>query len=360
SIIVSNSTMMTTTDANGRFALSRIPDGSSLIFTYKGYKTYILPPLISSNMTLRIKLVKDPDYKEEPAIRRPQQPEPLVVIDGVITDKRMQDAYKELGYNFGLSKVLIPKEAVDKYGDKGANGVVEITTRKKALEMGLNPPMRRLAPADYPTFEGKDRMKFNEWVTEQVKYPAEAKEKKAEGYVTVNFTINLDGTLTDIRSLTSVDPSLANEVINVVKSSPKWDPPRNPEIKEPFTSGVTIGFKLPDKIIDQMPFVVVEEMPLYPGGEGELLRFIQNNLKYPEEAKAQKIEGKVIIRFVVNTEGKTEGISVIKGVHPLLDAEAIRIVSILPAFKPGMQGGKPVPVWYMVPVNFILPDTEKP
>jgi TonB family protein len=107
-----------------------------------------------------------------------------------------------------------------------------------------------------------------------------------------------------------------------------------------------------------MPFVIVEEMPLYPGGEGELLKFIQDNLKYPEEAKEQKIEGKVIIRFVVNTEGKTEGISVLKGIHPLLDAEAIRVVSLLSGWKPGMQGGKPVPVWYMVPVNFVLPATE--
>jgi TonB family protein len=201
-------------------------------------------------------------------------------------------------------------------------------------------------------------MQFTEWVISHLKYPAEARDKKAEGYVTVNFTINPDGTLTDIRSGTSVDPSLVNEVINVVKSSPKWDPPRNPEIKDPFTSSVTVGFKLPDKIIDQMPFVVVEEMPLYPGGEGDLLKVIQDNLKYPEEAKEQKIEGKVIIRFVVNTEGKTEGISVIKGIHPLLDAEAIRVVSLLSGWKPGMQGGKPVPVWYMVPVNFVLPATE--
>ena len=77
-------------------------------------------------------------------------------------------------------------------------------------------------------------------------------------------------------------------------------------------------FKLPDQILNEAPFVVVEQMPLYPGGDVELLNFIKNNTKYPEEAKAEKIEGRVIIRFIVSTEGNAEGISVLKGVHPFL------------------------------------------
>ena len=141
----------------------------------------------------------------------------------------------------------------------------------------------------------------------------------------------------------------------MIKAAPKWDPPKNPAVDMPFSSSVNIGFKLPDQIVKEEPFVVVEEMPMYPGGEGELLKFIAENTKYPEAAKAEKIQGKVIIRFIVNTEGNTEGISVLKGVHPLLDAEAVRVVSMLSGFKPGMQGGKAVPVWYMVPINFALP-----
>lgn len=117
---------------------------------------------------------------------------------------------------------------------------------------------------------------------------------------------------------------------------------------------VTVGFQLPDEVVGQTPFVVVEEMPQYPGGEGELLKFITENTSYPEEAKAQRIEGKVIIRFIVNTEGNAKGASVLKGVDPLLDAEAVRVISQLKGFKPGKQGGKAVSVWYMVPVNFTL------
>ena len=77
----------------------------------------------------------------------------------------------------------------------------------------------------------------------------------------------------------------------------------------PFSSSVNIGFKLPDQIVKEEPFVVVEEMPMYPGGEAELLKFIAENTQYPEAAKAEKIQGKVIVRFIVNTEGDTEGIS---------------------------------------------------
>lgn len=510
-VIVTNSAVNVLTDANGKFAILRVPEGSSLIFSYKGYKTYILPPLITSNSSLYVKLVKDPDYKEkvevrntdgsqikalvvvdgvisgsgidkldpnsilsmsvlkdeaavdkygekgkdgvieittkevnvqdkevdqktvkgvvldengqplsgvmimstgtqgfastdgtrlggkfelnniqpdasllfscrgykeltlkadfskEMTVRMEKDPEykapvfqninPLVVIDGVITDKNYREVYKDLGYNMGVSKFLNGKEATDKYGDKGANGVMEITTRKKALEMGLKPPFPRLAPEDFPTFQNQRYSSFNYWVADQVKYPSEAQSKKIEGWVQISFSVELDGTLSNIVSAPGpTDPVLTEEVMRVIKNSPKWDPPKNPAVDMPFNLSVTIGFKLPDQIIKESPYVVVEQMPMYPGGEMELLKFIAENTQYPEAAKAQKIQGKVIIRFIVNTEGNTEGITVLKGVDPMLDAEAVRVVSLLSGFKPGMQNGKAVPVWYMVPVNFILPN----
>ena len=102
------------------------------------------------------------------------------------------------------------------------------------------------------------------------------------------------------------------------------------------------------------PFVVVEEMPMFPGGETELLKYIADHTQYPEVAKENNIQGKVIIRFCVTSKGGVDKVSILKGVDPELDKEAIRVVGTLPAFKPGKQGGKPVPVWYMVPINFTL------
>jgi protein TonB len=102
------------------------------------------------------------------------------------------------------------------------------------------------------------------------------------------------------------------------------------------------------------PFVVVEEMPMFPGGEPALLQYIAEHTQYPEVAKENNIQGKVIVRFCVTSKGGVDKVSVLKSVDPELDKEAIRVVETLPTFKPGKQGGKPVPVWYMVPINFTL------
>ena len=105
---------------------------------------------------------------------------------------------------------------------------------------------------------------------------------------------------------------------------------------------------------DEEPFVVVEEMPLFPGGDSMLLDYIARNTKYPEAAKINKIQGRVIIRFCVTAKGTVNRISVLKSVNPEIDAEAIRVTGTLPTFKPGRQSGRDVPVWYMIPITFAL------
>jgi len=101
-------------------------------------------------------------------------------------------------------------------------------------------------------------------------------------------------------------------------------------------------------------FVVVEEMPSFPGGDAELFKFIYDNIKYPELAKENNIQGKVILRFCVTYKGTVDQVSVVRGVDPSLDEEAVRVIKLLPLWKPGKQGGKPVNVWYSVPISFQL------
>lgn len=100
--------------------------------------------------------------------------------------------------------------------------------------------------------------------------------------------------------------------------------------------------------------IVVEEMPEFPGGIPALMKFIGDNLDYPEEAVSTNIQGKVFLKFVVKPDGTIGRIEVIRSVDPFLDNEAIRVVKILPKFKPGKQSGIPVHVWYLLPVNFKL------
>jgi len=105
---------------------------------------------------------------------------------------------------------------------------------------------------------------------------------------------------------------------------------------------------------EEVPFIEVEEMPIFPGGDEALLKYLAENTIYPENAKKNSIKGKVVLRFCIASNGTVNRVSVLQGVNPELDAEAIRVVKTLPAFIPGKQGGKAVAVWYMVPITFAL------
>ena len=102
-------------------------------------------------------------------------------------------------------------------------------------------------------------------------------------------------------------------------------------------------------------YMVVDQMPEYPGGQEAMLQYIAENTIYPAKAKKDKIKGQVFISFVVGLEGKIEGVKVIKSAHPLLDQAGLDVINKLSDFdKPGMQDGKVVKVQYNLPINFTL------
>lgn len=122
------------------------------------------------------------------------------------------------------------------------------------------------------------------------------------------------------------------------------------------TNGIVGPVDNPDPVIppDKEPPIWVEEMPTFPGGDAALLQYINENIIYPSEAQDINLQGRVVLRFVVNTDGSVDRIEVIKSIDPLLDNEAIRVVRTLPRFKPGKQNGVPVRVWFTIPVFFKL------
>lgn len=105
---------------------------------------------------------------------------------------------------------------------------------------------------------------------------------------------------------------------------------------------------------EEQVFVIVENMPEFPGGELALRKHIADHVKYPEIAKENGLQGKVYVAFVINQKGEIENVKIARGVDPALDKEAIRVVQSLPKWKPGSQRGKPVRVSYTVPINFQL------
>ena len=105
---------------------------------------------------------------------------------------------------------------------------------------------------------------------------------------------------------------------------------------------------------EEQIFMIVENMPEFPGGDLALRKYIAENVKYPEIAKENGLSGKVFVQFVINQRGEVENVKIARGVDPALDKEAIRVVQNLPKWKPGSQRGKPVKVSYTVPINFQL------
>jgi len=101
-------------------------------------------------------------------------------------------------------------------------------------------------------------------------------------------------------------------------------------------------------------FKIVENMPKYPGGNEALKNDIVQAIKYPEEAKKNNISGKVFVSFVVNKEGEVENPKIERGVNPLLDKEALRVIENLKTWSPGTQRGVKVKVMFTVPINFAL------
>jgi protein TonB len=108
-------------------------------------------------------------------------------------------------------------------------------------------------------------------------------------------------------------------------------------------------YKPPEEV-----FIIVEEMPEFPGGDQALFKYVYDHIQYPQIALENGIEGNVYVKFCVTYKGKVDQISIIRGVDPSLDEEAIRIISTLPDFKPGKQAGNPVNVWYQFRIQFQL------
>lgn len=109
-----------------------------------------------------------------------------------------------------------------------------------------------------------------------------------------------------------------------------------------------------EKVEEEQIFQVVEEMPEYPGGMAECLKFISSNIKYPTIAQENGVQGRVIVQFVVNQDGSIVDPVVMRSVDPYLDKEALRVIKMMPKWKPGKQRGKAVRVKYTVPVTFKL------
>ncbi|MBQ4507301.1 MAG: energy transducer TonB [Paludibacteraceae bacterium] len=147
------------------------------------------------------------------------------------------------------------------------------------------------------------------------------------------------------------------EVLNVVEDDVET---QEIEINTEDDKDVEVVIQAPVEVVEEeeeeeVVFVVVEDMPEFPGGQQALFKYLSENVKYPVIAQENGIQGRVICQFVVNKDGNIVDVEVVRsGGDPSLDKEALRLVKSMPKWKPGKQRGKAVRVKYTVPVNFRL------
>ncbi len=147
------------------------------------------------------------------------------------------------------------------------------------------------------------------------------------------------------------------EVLNVVEDDVET---QEIEINTEDDKDVEVVIQAPVEVVEEeeeeeVVFVVVEDMPEFPGGQQALFKYLSENVKYPVIAQENGIQGRVICQFVVNKDGNIVDVEVVRsGGDPSLDKEALRVVKSMPKWKPGKQRGKAVRVKYTVPVNFRL------
>jgi len=215
-----------------------------------------------------------------------------------------------------------------------------------------------------PVYPGGQKA-IREDIAKAVKYPEVAKKNGIQGKVFVTFIVNEQGKIADAKIARGVDPSLDKEALRVMNTLDKtWTPgkEKGKAVKVSYT--VPINFSLGDgessgkkKVASKKDgdvYFIVEEMPVYPGGDIALRKFISENVKYPDIAKKNGIQGKVYVTFVVDIDGSITGAKIARGVDPSLNKESLRVVNALPKWIPGKENGKPVKVQYTVPISFAL------
>lgn len=108
----------------------------------------------------------------------------------------------------------------------------------------------------------------------------------------------------------------------------------------------------------EVKYTPIEQMPEYPGGDEKLFAFLSQNIKYPIVMMEKKIQGRVIAQFIVNKDGSISDIKIIRSIHPLADKEALRVISLMPNWKPGIQEDEPVSVKYTFPIKFKMTENN--
>lgn len=251
----------------------------------------------------------------------------------------------------------------------------------KNMVIGLIPANITHSAADDEIYEVVEKMPefpdggmpgLMKYLSANIRYPEAAHKAGTQGRVTVQFVVGKDGCIGNVSILRGVDPALDAEAIRVIKMMPRWEPGTHkgkpvrvkytvpvmfrltPEPVEKIDEMIVVGYRTPDAPVTGEVYEVADKMPEFPGGMTGLMQYLSKNVKYPADARSKGIQGRVVVSVIVNTKGKATNATIVQGVSPSLDAEALRVAGTMPDWTPGTKDGTPVNVKYSFPITFRL------
>ena len=274
--------------------------------------------------------------------------------------------------------------AIEKHGDTTLYSVEPFTISSDKFRLSIQTtednPVRIVEKSNDTIYDIVDQMpKFPggekammEFIAKNVEYPQKAKDESIQGRVFIQFVVEKDGSIGEVKLLRGIGGGCDEEGIRVVKSMPKWTPGQQAGKAVRVHYTLPIFFKLTedqttksDNTSDMKPdnngvYRIVEEMPRFPGDDKALMEYIQKNLIMPEKYKGSTDENpklaeyRTFVQFVVNEDGSISDIQLLRKSAEFkdLDEEAIRVVKSMPNWEPGKVGGKPVKVYFNLPVVF--------
>lgn len=251
---------------------------------------------------------------------------PLFIVDGVKMGKEFD--MNSLKRSDIENTIIYQKEAaIATYGEEGKNGAVIITTKDDSTKDATHQTLAEKFGKDKPLI-----------IIDDVKMNKDFELNKIESKDIESISV-----LKNESAISKYGDAGKNGVIIITTKASK-------NAKKDVT---TNRDKAPNDV-----FVVVEKQPEFPGGTSEMMKFLSENIKYPVEAKEKGIDGRVIVNFIVNKDGSISDPNVVRGANPLLDAEALRVISMMPKWKPGEQRGQHVNVRFTLPIVFRLPKED--
>lgn len=230
-----------------------------------------------------------------------------------------------------------------------------------------------------PTYPGGEEalLKF---ITDNLEYPKSVQETEIEGRVIIGFVVDRDGSVTHVEVRKGIAPALDNAAVDVVKKMPKWIP-----VKQRVYLTLPIDFRLERDIqkeaisldaivtdkeegidlkelrdsiitveeeVEEEPYHIVEQMPIFPGGEKSMYKFISDSLKCPVKLFDSNIQGSVVVRFIVKSDGSVADVRLLRKLDPDFDKEIVEMIKKMPKWNPGKHKGKAVSVYYPLRIPF--------